>query len=170
MCIRDSPETYVKGQDFDFYVVKDGDRLNVEVTALEAKKFSAKTIPNSLNQKRKQLPDTAPAIVFVGIPNEWTNELHDWDAYLSKVTSDFFRGSQRVNTVIFLAEQIFPIPGIGIVLLMAQKSYIHPRPRMRTNDMGFLPPQTSELRLARDSEFFRWIDYIVPPMESSDGR
>jgi hypothetical protein len=38
---------------------------------LTAPNFAPETVKNALQQKRKQLPDTDPAIVFCILPESW---------------------------------------------------------------------------------------------------
>jgi hypothetical protein len=153
--IHARPETYVKGEDYDFSATKNGERINVEVTTLAAKQFSPKTIPNSLGQKHKQVPNTAPAIVFVGLPPQWVIESRDWESYLTKVTRDFFRQTKKINAVVFMGENFF-IGGVAII----KKPYPNHEARNKMENMDFLFSDREE---SRNSEFFRWIDYIVPP-------
>jgi hypothetical protein len=100
------PETYVKTQDYDFSAIRNSEQVNVEVTTLREKKFHHNTIPNSLNQKRKQLPDTHPAVVAVGLPLSWVNEPRDWNFYLMKTAYDFFSRTRRVTAVLFMGERV----------------------------------------------------------------
>ena len=69
--VRAKPEAGVRGEDFDFQGIKDGEAVNVEVTALTAKSFSPQTVENALNQKRKQLPDTEASVIFCVLPESW---------------------------------------------------------------------------------------------------
>jgi hypothetical protein len=160
--VHSRPEQYIKGEDYDFWTIKDGSRINVEVTTLAEQAFYAKTIRNSLNQKRKQLPNTAAAVIIIVLPNQWA-ENHpnaNWDAYLLHLSSDFFRTSKRISTIIFLQEQFVQmVHGIGIALVSYH--YVHPSPRFPIKDRAFIPI-SHDLRLVSDSEFFRWVDSIVP--------
>jgi hypothetical protein len=168
--IHARPETYIKGDDFDFWATKGQQRVNVEVTTLAEKRFSQKTIPNSLNKKRQQLPDTAPAVIVVGLPNQWMAEKRDWNSYLLQVSNNFFRGSKKINAIVFLQEQFYTTPTGFSALFVIQLPCRHPQPRMEITDISFLAAKHSEIRLLRDSEFFRWINYIVPLPEKADGR
>lgn len=156
--IHTRPETMVKGEDYDFAATKNGEQVNVEVTTLAEKQFSQRTIPNSLIQKRKQLPNTAPAIIFVVLPTLWVSEPRDWDSYLMKVSNDFFKGSMRINAIVFLGEQFFPG---GVVII--KKPYYNPKARIKARDIDFLVNDRSfSFDESQSSEFFRWVDYIVP--------
>lgn len=166
--IHAQPETYTKGQDYDFCALKDGQQINIEVTTLAEKQFSSKTIPNSLHKKQKQLPKDLPAIIFVGLPTQWIAEPQDWDTYLMQVSHDFFRGSQRINAVVFIEERFLQIGIFGSIFLMIQKPYVHPQPRTKIEDMSFLTMNSIQIRLVRDSEFFRWIDHVVPKTETAN--
>jgi len=59
--------TFRKKEDFDFTAIRGNLTVNVECTALEEKPFYEKTFSNALNTKRTQLPNDAPAVIFVRI-------------------------------------------------------------------------------------------------------
>jgi hypothetical protein len=98
------PDTYIKGQDFDFSATRNGQTLNAEVTALTAPQFSPTTVWNALHHKAGQLPKTAPALIFCAYPEDW----HDVgtspsDIFQGPITR-FFRSSRRVNAIVLLRE------------------------------------------------------------------
>jgi hypothetical protein len=69
--VRARPEAGVRGEDFDFQAVRDGETINVEVAAWTSSAFSIQTVENALHRKRKQLPDTNPAMIFCVLPESW---------------------------------------------------------------------------------------------------
>ncbi|MEP0709198.1 MAG: hypothetical protein ABJL17_05175 [Parvibaculum sp.] len=95
-------ETLVKRADFDFAAAKDGTNLNVEVTALTNPDFSEANVRNVLNAKRRQVPDTDPAILFCSIPFEWLLQRGgNLNNPLTQLTEQFFAGSARFNAVVY---------------------------------------------------------------------
>jgi hypothetical protein len=100
------PETGVKGQDFDFVASKNGTTINCEVTTLTGAAHSATTVGNALEQKRKQLPTDAPAIIFVIVPEAWFVGRNDEVVQLLRDDAlQAYNRSQRINSIVFLNEQ-----------------------------------------------------------------
>ena len=64
-------ERRVKREDFDFQAILNGEKINIEVTACTNAAFSEKNVSNILDEKRKQLPDDAPAAIYCIVPVEW---------------------------------------------------------------------------------------------------
>lgn len=173
------PEVGRRGEDFDFTAKQQDIIINVEVTALTGQHFSKKSIANSLQNKRDQVPDSAPAILYCVLPEPWTLEPNiDWDHILQSVTEKFFRSSKRWNAVVFWIEQHVVLhKGPGAVMFLVRKPYVNETAR-HTIELSFLfegkqdEPMSSsmadddkleELRASYyDSEFFRWIDSLVP--------
>jgi Holliday junction resolvase-like predicted endonuclease len=172
------PEVGRRGEDFDFTAKQQDIIINVEVTALTGQHFSKKSIANSLQNKRDQVPNTAPAILYCVLPERWTLEPNiDWDHTLQTVTEKFF-SSKRWNAVVFWIEQHVVLhKGPGAAMFLVRKPYVNETAR-HTIDLNFLfggkqgEPMSStiadddkleELRVSSyDSEFFRWIDSLVP--------
>ncbi|WP_342242631.1 hypothetical protein [Ensifer sp. OTU672] len=90
------PESGVRGSDFDFSASSTEGTLNCEVTALT--RFSSETLRNSLNSKRKQLPEDGPAIIFCTLPDDWIFD-DNYDV-LDRCVETFLRGTGRVNAVV----------------------------------------------------------------------
>lgn len=178
------PPTGERGEDFDFMAVHDAGKVNVEVTALEAKEFSEKTVLNALNHKRKQLPKQDPAVIYCLLPERWFTQGSNWNQTLETLAIRFLRGTRKINVLVFWIEQNLPRgdgePGgvFGLVGL----PYFHTNPR-RPIDLTFMQEgmKTSEFyekldngesldaleREANSSEFFRWIDSLVPAPENT---
>jgi hypothetical protein len=172
------PETGKRGDDFDFIAGRAGETVNVEVTALTAEEFSEKTIVNRLNDKRDQVPKTAPAVLFCVIPERWTTVGQvEWDEVLGRITRNFFRGTKRINVVIFWAEQHMAIPSGGSALISVRKPYLNTN-TYHPLDAPFLLGGSRRSEDARrafitgeglddlekesyDSDFFRWVDSLV---------
>jgi hypothetical protein len=94
---------------FVFPVMKKGSDYDVEIIypngivacadakcKIEGNDFSAKTIDNSLEKARKQLPRNKPGIIFVKHPAKWAA---DNLAELHEATKAFFRTSKRIVSV-----------------------------------------------------------------------
>jgi hypothetical protein len=59
------------------------------------------TITNKLHQKRKQVPDTEPAVIYCIIPFEWWQPQTDVAFGLRESTFQFFARSARINAVVY---------------------------------------------------------------------
>jgi len=98
------PETGVKREDFDFSATKGDVTINGEVTALSSTIYSPKTLESALKKKRSQLPDDKPAVIFCAVPHSWY-EFADLRFSLFRQTFLFFRGSKRINAVVYFFEE-----------------------------------------------------------------
>jgi hypothetical protein len=171
------------GEDFDFAATRADETVNVEVTALTAEEPSEATIWNALNWKRRQLPKVAPAILYCVIPERWSRAPINWDEYLQRIAIRFLRGTKTINVVIFWMEQHINLGAPpGAALLLIRKPYVNKTPRHPIRDIGFIfSGQRSEVgrkaiatgvglesleKASYDSEFFRWVDHLVPPKEA----
>jgi hypothetical protein len=170
------------GNDFDFTATAGDVPVNVEVTALTAKEPSDATVLNALREKRRQLPTDAPAVIYCVIPKNWQRLAPpNWDDFLEKIMSQFFRNTKRVNVVVFwMEEHIIVAGGRGAALTVVRKPYVNQNARHAMDVSLFFSGQRSEPlrealatadadglkaleRASRNSEFFRWIDYLNPP-------
>lgn len=168
-----------RGENFDFAAQKLNQTINVEVTALTVSNFSKKTISNSLQNKRSQVPDNAPAILYCVLPEVWTsNPTIDWDDVLQDVTKEFFRRSKRWNAVVFWIEQhVILKDGPGAAMFLIRMPYVNKDARHKT-ELDFLF-EGENLEIARNavatgdrleelektsykSEFFEWVDLLIP--------
>lgn len=173
-------EIGVRGEDFDFIAKRGEEAVNVEVTALTADEFSEKTILNALRHKRKQLPNNAPAVLYCVLPEHWLGQGRNWNATLEGVANNFFSGTRRINVVVFWVEEHIDRGGgmAGGALVLTRMPYGNANPR-HPADFSFLfggmRTQIAREAVATgdgleslekssyDSEFFRWIDHLVPP-------
>lgn len=166
------PEADQKREDFDFQATRDGERINVEVTALTAPSFSIKTVKNALDQKRKQLPDSLPAIIFCVHPESWFGE-PDLDFALMHTTYKFFSGSKRVNAVVYVGERHYDSSGDRTVgrLIFLMNVVPNSGARIPIRSLDFLYEHSfspllilkdsstpSVKQILKNSEFFRWVD------------
>ncbi len=162
------PETGVRGQDFDFQAVRGSEKINVEVTALTQAQFAPETVKNALQQKRKQLPDTDPAIVFCILPEGWSGS-ESLGPPLTKIIERFFERTRRISAVVFVIEKHFDFEKDGLVgyLSIQHLCLSHPNPRKPLTSKDFFKTAwesttsaTGEPTQRRESEFFRWVDSI----------
>jgi hypothetical protein len=176
--IRAKPELGVRGEDFDFQAITDGQTINVEVTALTAKSFSSQTVENALHQKRKQLPDANASIIFCVLPESWATT-ENLGPLLTELTKRFFDSTGRVSAVIFVvdihvSEKNERVGNWSIHHVCLR----HPNPRRPIRSIDFFtndawkptptaPGQPPTMR--RESEFFQWVDSIFSAKDQADG-
>ncbi len=173
-------ETGVRGEDFDFTAKRGENMVNVEVTALTADEFSEKTISNALRHKRTQLPNNAPAVLYCALPEHWLEQSRNWNEILEDVANRFLARTRRINVVVFWAEEHIDRRDVvgGGALFLTSMPYANTNPR-HPADFDFLfggmRSQIAHRAIATgdglevleessyDSEFFRWINHLVPP-------
>ena len=175
--VRAKPEAGVRGEDFDFQAAVDGETVNVEVTALTAKKFSRQTVENALHQKRKQLPDADASIIFCVLPESWATT-ENLGPIFGELTKRFFESTGRVSAVLFVVEMHVteknePIGNFWI----HHVCLLHPNPRRPIRSLAFFTNdawRTTEVTpgepptMRRESEFFQWIDSIFSTKGETD--
>jgi hypothetical protein len=170
-------EVGVRGEDFDFYASREGEMVNVEVTALTPERFSPQNVENALHHKRKQLPDTEPAIIFCVLPESWWSD-KPIGAELAKLTKGFFENTRRVSAVVYVIEKHMELEEDGQVghLLMRHLCLLHPNPRrpIRSltffNSPGWDMPITDPPTQRRNNEFFDWADSLFMSKHKRDDR
>lgn len=132
-------ERGIRGQDFDFRATKDAISVSVEVTAKSPVPISAKTLFNTLSEKRDQVPSDKPAILYVQIPKTWASGGAITEQALSAAISNNFARSRRFNAVVIIWE--FLIPAFtGAVIGLAYRPFIHPNPRHQLPSVPSLTP------------------------------
>jgi hypothetical protein len=172
------PDTYIKGQDFDFSATKNGETINAEVTALTAPNFSSETVWNALHHKAGQLPKTEPALIFCAYPEGWHDPKVAPSDVFREPTNKFFRSSRRVNAVVLLNEVHKPV-GDGNYggLFIGKETIFNESPRLPISlDFLLQDPPMNEVTCATfekaddlkrlvsarpPSEFRRWVDLTV---------
>lgn len=130
-------ESGKRGADFDFAAHKAGITLNVEVTGLTSQALTQRAIENVLNNKRNQVPADKPAVLFVTIPEAWTHDGQAAEEAIGSAVTAFFRGSKRLNAVVFSWEAILSV-GDARMFAVTQKPYFHPTPRHATAGLRWL--------------------------------
>ncbi len=160
------PEVGVRGEDFDFYAVRNGETVNVEVTALTPGQFSSQNVQNALNHKRKQLPDTDPAIIFCILPESWSETA--MGPSLGRLTTQFFGSTRRVSAVVYVIEKHVEWEEDGKIghLSMQHLCLLHPNARRPTSSLSFFNCETWDASptnpptMRRENEFFQWADSL----------
>lgn len=98
-------ETGTKGRDFDVAIAFGDIEVACEVkTRMDGTSPSAKSVHSRLSEARKQLPRSAPGMIFMKIPQSWLSEPHCQVA-LENGVARLFRGTQRVAGVFVLWEE-----------------------------------------------------------------
>ena len=150
----------------------------MEVTALTAANYSEETIYNALNRKRTQLPDTVPSIIICVYPEGWLPPHLDPRIVFAEPLRRFFRGSRRVNAVVFMSEIHIEASDKDFGgLFFRMNPIVHPNPRLPVSlDFLYGRPSISTItgtkienqadmeRLVRpmlNSEFYRWVDLTI---------
>ena|ERR1700722_1770480 len=119
-----------KGSDYDVEITYP----NGVIACADAKckvegEFNSKTVENSLETARKQLPKNMPGIVFVKHPSSWAKEHF---AELRDLTFKFFRRTERIVSVIYYV-QPFERRGDQLVHQHGYVEFSSPRTRFGDN-------------------------------------
>jgi hypothetical protein len=95
------------GFDYDLEITtENGQQLCLEAKVkLENKPFNTKTITNTLEGARHQLPNNYPGIIFIYIPFDWFNQ-KDLISNLERITGKFLRNTSRVCSVVYFTENL----------------------------------------------------------------
>jgi hypothetical protein len=96
----------VKGLDYDIEIILPWTKVACEMKCkIDSTDLNEKTMKETLNQARSQIPTTMPGVIFVKIPERWIFD--EKIAHVMRNTLDkFFRNSGRVATVFFLWEEL----------------------------------------------------------------
>lgn len=128
-----------RGMDFDISANFGGWPINVEVTGRdEGLPLSPNAIRNTLNRKWKQLPEDAPAVIYIHVPEKW---MEDPRAHriISSAINPFEIRSGRINAVVFVWEYVTPFLSGGFPHMVMQACYSHGA-RHRFPAIGQLTP------------------------------
>ncbi len=135
-----------KGEDYEGEVTTRNNRvLCCEMKAKsEATSFDGRTLYNTLESARKQLPKGKPGMVFVKIPEEWLKQ----DAIRSAVESaveKVFRQSQRLVAVVLLWEEWEHLVGPHLVVAK-YRYYVNHRSDLYGVDVDHLLEQMGRVK------------------------
>jgi len=163
------PGIQKKGLDFDF-VIEDGSaKVNVEVTELRAEAFDVPRAIGSLDNKRKQLPRDAPAILICYLPFSWRDDDASFRSDLDQLADGFFRNSRRINALCFSMEQF--VPGTRSVSVyyatFLNGGARHPSSRLDEALHGYYAalsavPTHGDTTSGPIYEFKQWVDSLIP--------
>lgn len=103
-CLSIRKETGKMGEDFDFDLEVDGNKIAVEVTSKsEDAPLTERSILNTLNDKRKRISRNIPSILYIVVPVSW-QKMPNWVDIFESSTQKFFCASKRINVVIAVHE------------------------------------------------------------------
>ena len=160
------PEVGMRGEDFDFCASLGDETVNVEVTALTPEHFSPQNVENALHHKRKQLPDSDPAVIFCILPESWADT--PMGVALGEFTKRFFGGTGRVSAVVYVIEKHIEWEKGGEVghLSMQHLCLRNPNSRRPITSLSFFNNEAWEVAPTdpptqrRNNEFFEWADSL----------
>jgi hypothetical protein len=180
--IHVKPQRNRLGEDFDFMASRDDLQVNVEATALKEKDFNEQTALNALKAKREQLATDKPAVIFCLFPSSWEGVIPNINEWAAQVAEEFLRPTRRVNVVVFQIERRIDWSGQKTgAMFTVSKAFFNEAPR-HSADLSFLfeadeareeremlmrdmrnPARADGLaKKLRTSEFYRWVDHLVP--------
>lgn len=136
--INAKAEVRKKTEDFDFSANRNDIIVNVEVTALQSKIFSENNVFNALRKKRSQLPQSFPAVIFCILPKDWDfSEKAARD--LMDISTAFFKGTKRINSIVFGYERYYPDRKLGMIAQSAI-AFENPTARHKWGDLWRVCP------------------------------
>ena len=139
-------ETGIRGNDFDLAATKEGITFSIEVTAKEDGPLTVKTISNTLNNKRTQVPPDRPAVLYIRIPAEWMRDTSVAQPIFTEAFSEFCLKSSRFNAMVLVWEEVTPFLNGGLMQMHIWACYNH-IPRHLHSEV-----------------------YLMEPVEAPDGR
>lgn len=103
------PATGQKGTSYDFDVQLQNGKPGCAETEckLSSTELREKSIKDTLNHARKQLPKEAPSVILLKTPQAWLNHEASW-AVVKSVVEKFLKETARVVSVVFYSERIIP--------------------------------------------------------------
>lgn len=170
--------SFVRGQDFDLVVIRDGETLNIEVTSTEVAEFSEATVLNTLRKKRTQVPNTHPSVFVYVIPDSWMTFQNTRPDRFEIVAKEFLRSTGRINALTFMCEikRQFDDSGAYGLVSFGSNSYFSENPNFPWEPKDliggahiddemrhriFETTDETELKKFRDTEFFKWVDLLT---------
>lgn len=128
-------ESGVKRRDYEGeYITKDGQKVCCEMkTKLSDTPLGIETITNSLKKAQKQLPDNAPGVVSLSIPELWVKDVEIKKVIESAVSEGF--KSQRVVAVVLVWQEFLKIEG-DYHLLSKTRNLLNEKSRLLNNGVS----------------------------------
>jgi hypothetical protein len=94
---------------------------------IEGREFSARTLENTLQHARKQLPTDRPGIIFIKHPQEW-HDLPDFPEQAQTIATNFLRKTRRIVSVKYYVQPILFTDGF-LIHRHGYKEYSNPTTR-----------------------------------------
>ena len=135
-----------KGADYD-YEITYPDGLSVPADAkckFESTDIDPESVRNSLIKARKQLPPDRPGVIFVKVPQTWTEDVRIANAFVA-VGSEFFRTTNRVVSIKFYV------------------SHLETKNEMVSHRHAFREITNTESKFHGGRNWDLFTDYYVPP-------
>ncbi len=141
-----------KGEDYDLIGQKNGFAVSVEAKSRRAGVIlSERTLRNTLETARRQLPSPGPGMIFISIPNEWTREA-DVEAVIGACVNSFFRNSGRVNNIVLIWHQWLEL-NQGKASAQLVREFANDNPRTPTPFVRIIEPLS--VPAVMDPEYFK---------------
>ena len=151
--VRVIEETGVRGRDYDLLATYHGVETSIEVTAISHRPLSIKTTLNRLQDKRTQVPDDRPAVLYIHVPLMWINNYAFAQIVLDTAVRRFFFKSRRYNMIVFMWERAMLGGDGGHVELKIQLVYNN-WPRFYLPDRSVFSVKRNNWGLSRCSRSF----------------
>jgi hypothetical protein len=105
--------TLIKGKDYDFELLyRDGRSIPADAKCkLESTKINPTTLSNTLEKARKQLPSDRPGVIFLKVPQAWTDDVAVAVAMVEEGRR-FLRNTDRVISIKFYVSHLETRDGI----------------------------------------------------------
>jgi hypothetical protein len=117
-----------KGEDYDILALRNETTISVEAKSRRSGSIlGEKTLRNTLETARKQLPSLGPGIIFVSIPNEWTMDRNAEDVIRNNIDA-IYRNSARVNYIVLIWHRWIKLD-TGNAIVSFVRQYENPNPR-----------------------------------------
>jgi len=117
-----------KGEDYDLLALQNVTTISVEAKSRRSGSIlGEKTLRNTLETARKQLPSSGPGIIFVSIPTEWTMD-RNTEHVIGNNIDAFYRTSARVNYIVLIWHQWIELE-TGKAIVSFVREYENPNPR-----------------------------------------
>lgn len=166
LCTSDSKFRFItptgaKGQDYEGEIVtRTGRVIYCEIkTRAEGSIPNPRTLWNTFEHARKQLPKGKPAMILIKIPEAWSKE-QDIRAMVESATEKIFRQSQRIVAIVFTWEEWHVTPENFRIALTRIRPHLNKRSNLYVEDIASI---TATMGIASNPnwvQFRRFIERI----------
>lgn len=144
-----------RGSNYDVEIDLPGMEVPCEMKCkLEATDLGSKTIKDTLNTARSQLPTDGPGVVFVKIPESWVQSTEIVEG-VSSALQEVFRNTGRISLVVFHWEEWYFPEGGGAVRVVRFRPEHNERARLPLTDLANLVKNYHELSGRERWRYFR---------------